>query len=68
MNFFVCTVSENMDELLHHHVVLVESPIPPRILIFTAWTAFLNKTFFANHVLSKLIVTTHYIELRYIFL
>ena|ERR1700678_4400886 len=69
MNFFVCTVSENMEDP-HHQVVLVESPNLPlaQILIFVAWTAFVNKPSCANHVLSKPIVTTLYIELRYIFL
>ena len=63
MNFFVCTVSENMEDL-HHQVVLVN---PRQILISAAWIAFVNKTFCANLALSKPIVTTLYIESRYVF-
>ena len=61
-------VSENMEDLLH--LVLAESPIPQwqRIHIFAAWTAFVNLTSFARHVLWKLIVITLYIESRYILL
>jgi hypothetical protein len=51
-------------EDLHHQVVLVN---PRQILISAAWTAFVNKPSCANHALSKLIVATLYIELRYLF-
>ena len=52
-----------MEDLLH--LVLVESLIPQQIPIFAAWTAFVNLTSSAQHVLLKLIIITHYIKLRY---
>ena len=54
------------DLLVQLQIVLVESPIPQRIPIFAAWTAFVDITSFARHALSKLIVITLYIESRYI--
>ena len=50
-------------EDLHHQVVLVGSR---QILIIGAWTAFVNKPSCVNHALSKLIITTLYIESRYV--